>query len=85
MRTQAGVDSIARLQHIFIPGRRIPEPSLLRTYPHTQDRIERLMALKPQLGVTDRYRQSGPVLPARAVLGKPVPRSPSWHISGLWY
>ena len=32
-------------EEIFLPGRRIPEPSLLRTHPPTQDRIARLSAL----------------------------------------
>lgn len=33
-------------EEIFLPGRRIPEPSLLRTHPPTDARIERLRALK---------------------------------------
>jgi heat shock protein HtpX len=31
---------------MVLPGGRIPNPSLLRTHPKTEDRIERLMALK---------------------------------------
>lgn len=33
---------------IFLPGSRIPDPSILRTHPRTEDRVERLMALKKQ-------------------------------------
>ncbi|KRT53623.1 zinc metalloprotease HtpX [endosymbiont of Ridgeia piscesae] len=35
------------LERLFLPGRRIPEPSLLRTHPPTKERVRRLMALKP--------------------------------------
>jgi heat shock protein HtpX len=73
------------LERIFMPGRRIPGPSLLRTHPHTQERIARLKALQPQMAVADRYRIAGPAPHAETVLGKPVVRSPRWHISGLWY
>lgn len=39
----------AQKQHwegMVLPGGRIPSPSILRTHPKTEDRIERLMALK---------------------------------------
>ncbi|HRN84165.1 MAG TPA: M48 family metalloprotease, partial [Hyphomicrobium sp.] len=29
-----------------VPGRRVPHPSLLRSHPETEDRIQRLLALK---------------------------------------
>ncbi|GAB4235591.1 MAG: zinc metalloprotease HtpX [Methyloligellaceae bacterium] len=32
-------------EEIFLPGRRIPEPSLLRTHPPTQERVRRLREL----------------------------------------
>jgi len=32
-------------EEMFLPGRRIPEPSLLRTHPPTQERVRRLRAL----------------------------------------
>jgi heat shock protein HtpX len=35
-------------EEILLPGRRIPEPSLLRTHPPTEDRIRRLRALAPR-------------------------------------
>jgi heat shock protein HtpX len=34
-------------EDIFLPGRRIPEPSLLRTHPPVESRIARLRALAP--------------------------------------
>ncbi len=44
---------IEQLQHgwwerILLPGRKIPEPSLLRTHPPTAERVERLLQLRPQ-------------------------------------
>lgn len=35
------------LKRILIPGRRDPEPSLLRTHPRTEERISRLFSLSP--------------------------------------
>ncbi len=70
------------LERIFLPGRRIPEPSLLRTHPRTEERITRLMALKP-----DRIHAS--MYPAikdiESRLGHPITRIPAWHINGLWH
>lgn len=34
------------LEGLFLPGSRVPHPSLLRTHPKTEDRIARLMALQ---------------------------------------
>ncbi|MDH3280323.1 MAG: zinc metalloprotease HtpX [Gammaproteobacteria bacterium] len=71
-------------ERIFFPGRRIPEPSLLRTHPVTGERIARLMALKPDVAGAD-------VLPVGAAVdlgpfaGRPVVRPPRRHFSGLWY
>jgi heat shock protein HtpX len=74
------------LERIFMPGRRVPEPSLLRTHPKTDERIARLVALKPQLAnVAYAEPWSGLNLGAHAVFGKPVARVPRWHINGLWY
>lgn len=73
------------LERIFMPGRRIPEPSLLRTHPETQERIARLMALKPKLVGVGQHLLSGPALELASALGKPIGRLPGWHISGLWH
>ncbi len=35
-----------RWENIFLPGGRIPDPSVLRTHPVTEERVRRLMALK---------------------------------------
>ena len=73
------------LERIFMPGRGIPEPSVLRTHPDTSERIARLMSLKARLGGAE------PALPDRpapwvSTLDGPVERPPRWHMgSGLWH
>ncbi|MET0104437.1 MAG: zinc metalloprotease HtpX [Sedimenticola sp.] len=58
------------LEQIFLPGRRVPEPSLLRTHPHTEERIARLMALKPALkGIDPSWARREPVPDINALLG----------------
>jgi heat shock protein HtpX len=73
------------LERIFMPGRRIPEPSLLRTHPQTDERISRLLALRRQV---PRFQE--PILvdstpDPTSILGRPIVRLPGWHISGLWH
>jgi heat shock protein HtpX len=77
------------LERIMFPGRRIPEPSLLRTHPETEERVRRLMALEqtqsplftPVFSPTQ-LQNSGFW---SAGDGKRVDKGPGWHISGLWH
>jgi heat shock protein HtpX len=72
------------IERIFLPGRRMPDPSLLRTHPRTDERIRRLMALKPmrQPGV----RWLDPAARTWSVgVEHPAVRKPRWHLNGLWY
>ncbi len=69
------------LEQIFFPGRRIPDPSLLRTHPATEERIRRLKQLQPE-----------PVLPElrfdqRLLLDllRRERHRPRWRIPGTWY
>lgn len=66
---------------IMLPGQRIPDPSILRSHPRTEDRIARLMSLRPPerrpIELPDR-----PVEPVRVV---PVVRPPRFRATGLWY
>ncbi|MGD8330263.1 MAG: zinc metalloprotease HtpX [Acidobacteriota bacterium] len=71
------------VERLLLPGRRIPEPSLLRTHPDTEERVRRLLALE---GIAyqpppakERLSDSLERLPAA------VRRRPRWHASGLWY
>ena len=70
-------------EDIVLPGRRAPEPSVLRSHPHTSERIKRLMAMRPRR----------PLIPADA-LAAPWPRHsvipdsphrPRWRKWGMWY
>jgi len=74
------------IERIFLPGRRVPEPSLLRTHPQTEQRIARLMALQPAFKGADRaWPRTDAVPDVDALLGTRVPRLPHWHMNGLWY
>jgi len=68
-------------------GQRLPDPSLLRTHPPTEERIRRLLELEESEG----FRQ-GAEQPLQLTLpSEPWPRiahspiRPRWHISGTWY
>jgi heat shock protein HtpX len=66
-----------------VPGRRIPQPSLLRSHPKTEDRIARLEALSdrpllPHLAVTEE--------PMAALSSPgPVAMRPRYRWTGVWF
>lgn len=64
-------------ESMMLPGGRIPDPSLLRTHPRTQNRIDRLMALKADGAVAPRPDPAGDS-PARKA-ASPVPRIARIH------
>ncbi len=73
------------MERIFLPGRRIPEPSLLRTHPPTEERIRRLMELRQPL-----QEGSIPLQPRLEFTPDPaftnrIERPPRWRITGLWH
>jgi heat shock protein HtpX len=69
-------------ENIFMPGRGIPIPSVLRTHPQTSDRIARLMALKKPETAPFLFRN-----PWGHVAGiSPFPPQPRYHwITGFWF
>ncbi len=72
------------LESMFLPGQRLPDPSLLRTHPPTRERIRRLMELKEEREF--KPRQLDPETPPAH--GSPLARQPippRWHRTGLWY
>jgi heat shock protein HtpX len=71
------------LERIFLPGRGVPAPSVLRTHPETSERVERLMALKSTLGAVQGPFDDG--APRVTGFGPSIARPPRWHISGLWH
>ena len=71
------------LERVFLPGRRIPEPSLLRTHPPTEERVRRLMELRLPADRKPLSLSAEPL--AQGGLQQPVQRPPHWHLSGLWH
>ena len=80
------LDKLERIQgrfweDIFLGGRRIPDPSLLRSHPKTADRVRRLLELRvdtPPLEAGDERVWPRPRLPV-------PPTRPRHRASGLWY
>ena len=73
---------------LFFPGRRAPEPAVLRTHPATKERVERLLKLEEK---STEIEFVGPVtsteprkqhLPPRMARHRPRPRI---HRNGIWY
>ncbi len=72
-------------ERIFLPGRRVPDPSLLRTHPPTEERIRRLLELEKDLAEQERDHDHGPLLPDLHRTPVGVIRKPRWHSSRFWY
>lgn len=72
------------LRRLFQPGSRIPDPSVLRTHPPTEERVQRLRALaeerhsRPSYAAIDNSHDLGH-------LHAPKPYKPRWHRNGMWY
>lgn len=69
-------------EQLLLPGRRAPEPSLLRSHPTTEERTRRLLELRPPA--------RAPELPSAEPFALPdsilrVRRRPRYHITGTWY
>jgi len=66
-----------------VPGRRIPQPSLLRSHPRTEDRVKRLRALGdrpmlPQLAIAEE--------PMVSLVGLgPIAMRPRYRWTGVWF
>lgn len=69
-------------ERLLLPGRNVPDPSLLRSHPPTEIRVDRLMSLYPESA--EECAQDGP----RLYLGEgPFVSTgrPRWRVSGLWH
>jgi heat shock protein HtpX len=66
---------------LTLPGGRIPDPSLLRSHPKTEERVRRLRALHPPKSLVP-LSTSVPVIPPGY---GPVTRRPRYRMSGVWY
>lgn len=69
------------LEHVALPGRRVPEPSILRTHPSTQERVDRLMSLDTGSAPWTTELPDNFDFSSRRQTGK----SPRWRINGLWF
>ncbi|NIT12696.1 MAG: M48 family metalloprotease [Candidatus Dadabacteria bacterium] len=70
-------------ERILMPGHKIPDPSLLRSHPKTEERVRRLLSLteqKDRLLTAD--RDTIDIAPPGI---SHIKSSPRWRISGLWY
>ncbi|VAW16411.1 hypothetical protein MNBD_ALPHA09-217 [hydrothermal vent metagenome] len=63
------------------PGGRIPDPSLLRTHPKTEERVRRLRELEKPL-YDPALSTSVPLVPPD---GEPVTGRPRYRMTGTWY
>ncbi len=88
----SALDKLERYQgrfweQVILPGRRLPEPSLLRTHPPTPQRIERLMELIPHDGGWGRSisASAGDPRELLELLPHRIGTTPHWHITGLWH
>lgn len=73
------------LERVFLPGRSVPDPSLLRTHPPTEERVARLMALQQPADEGASTIDAGPISWAELPEDGRIRRRPRWRISGLWY
>jgi heat shock protein HtpX len=75
-------------EQVLMPGRRLPEPSLLRTHPETTERVRRLLAFLPQSepprSVLAGWGEPGHGF-ADALADGRRRRAPRRRIGGLWY
>jgi heat shock protein HtpX len=69
---------------LVLPGSRLPQPSLLRTHPKTEDRIARLMALQGETGeqIVIRHAEAKPQTSMVPQVRDPRIR---WHRLGIYY
>ncbi|WP_449235696.1 zinc metalloprotease HtpX [Azospirillum doebereinerae] len=69
-------------ERMLFPGRRNPHPSVLRTHPDTEERIERLLSLQQVAPLQPGYGSRAIAIPGHLVAPAHRPR---WHASGLWH
>jgi len=73
------------LERLLLPGRRIPEPSLLRTHPDTGDRVRRLLELEEELEAAATPAAVVSSWPDHDLPALPLSQLPRWRWTGLWH
>ncbi len=71
-------------EDIFLPGRRSPDPSVLRSHPDTQSRIRKLVAMS-EAGREDDGAEGPQGIPIAHSIIPETPQRPRWRRTGLWY
>ena len=72
--------SASFMERVFLPGRRMPEPSLFRTHPSTEERIRRLLELEDKrVPVMDTHGRSYFDTVRLPTVGTQIPR---WVVGG---
>lgn len=70
-------------EDLVLPGRRIPQPSLLRSHPQTKDRVARLRALQGQPDLLPIDIPEGPMM---TLIGLgPIAMRPRYRFPGVWF
>jgi heat shock protein HtpX len=74
-------------EQILMPGRKLPEASLLRSHPPTKDRIARLTSLYDQAGETTALAALGLArpMPRLAPPMVPITTRPRGRLVGYWH
>ena len=72
------------LEQIMVRRQKVPDPSILRTHPATEDRVERLMRLKLENGDRQFTGELGHMDYGSFLRHRDVPR-PRRRIHGLWF
>jgi len=72
-------------ERLFLSGRRIPEPSFLRTHPPTAERVHRLLSYKKSSDDNINLNSSTPASLENNLLLNRIKRKPGWHFNGLWH
>lgn len=73
------------IERILLPGRGLPEPSLLRTHPPTAERVRRLQDLKNSEAINDLLSEPHSSGFSHKLSNQHVKRKPRWHIGGIWH
>jgi heat shock protein HtpX len=74
------------LGRVLFPGYHERQPSILRTHPQTQERIDRLLALSPgKLEPLDQANAFGDGTFPFTATPVPIRKKPRWRFGGIWY
>ena len=73
------------LERLFLTGRKIPEPSFLRTHPPTDERVKRLLSYEQTSDLAMFHDDSLSVPLTKNLSASKINRKPEWHFTGLWH